>query len=239
MTLTLDDVFAAAVDGSLKALTTERADEVTDDLAREARAACIDALHAGNLGLAHVAAISASMLWIHLGDREQSLVSYVDWQQIEYMRAETPAEYDAARQSLRRATEMAEEVGSRDEAFKAAAIAADCSFWAALGAEGAAEKQRRLVQTLRDVIDVAPLADPAVAVSFERYVSLLAATASEAMSTIWSASHEAEAADLLRELASVADAVVPIDFRYEQAGDAEKTAGTASILAELLDAHGG
>ena len=47
------------------------------------------------------------------------------------MSADTPAEYAQVRTQRLEARNMADEIGARDQAFKAATIAADCSFSAA------------------------------------------------------------------------------------------------------------
>ena len=126
----------------------------------------------------------------------------------------------------------------RDQAFKAATIAADCSFWAAQASSGR-EAEDLVLQTLRDVIAASELADANAGGDFERYVSLLAAAAGEAMSrVVWLDGREAEANDLLRRLAAASDRTIPVDFTYRQTGDAEKTANTASVLTSLADGYG-
>jgi hypothetical protein len=132
---------------------------------------------------------------------------------------------------------MADDIGARDQAFKAATLAADCSFWAS---EAAApqESDDLLLQTLRDIVAASEVAHDDGGADFERYVSLLAAAANTAMSRIWSDEREAEVNELLRQLAEVSDRTIPVDYRYRQIGDAEKTANTASILTALADGYG-
>jgi hypothetical protein len=92
---------------------------------------------------------------------------------------------------------------------------------------------------MRDVIGLEPLVEGERRADFERYVSLVAASASEAMSMFWAVGDNEDIAyGLLRKLARLSDATIPVDFGYEQAGGADKTANTASILARLADEHG-
>jgi hypothetical protein len=235
--VTLQELVQATAEGRLPALLEQRGGELTSDLASQARELFKQALRDGDGGLAEVAAMAAAQAWLQLGDRSQALVNYVDVQQIKYMRAETPEAYEEVRDGLLQSREMAGEIGVRDQAFKAATLAADCSFWAAQ-ASAPLPREELLLQTLRDVIAASAFADPATEGEFERYVSLLAAAASDAMSTIWSDEREVEATGLLRRLAAVADETVPTEFSYRQAGDPEKTAHTAAILVSLSDTYG-
>jgi hypothetical protein len=181
--------------------------------------------------------MTASMAWLRLGNGEESIRNYIDWQQMDYMRAETPAAYAEVRELLLRGREMAEQIGSRDQAFKAAGLAADCSFWASDAARPP-ESHDLLLQALRDIIAASELADPAGKADYERYVSLLAAAATTAMGTVWPEQREPEAQSLLRRLAAASDQTIPVEFRYEQVGDPVKTANTASILTALADGYG-
>src|SRR5437016_1473432 len=102
----------ATAAGRLPALLEERGDELTPELAGEARNLFTEAVQGGNLGLAQTAAMAAASLWLRLGNREQGLVSYVDSLQIDYMRAETPEAYAPVREQFLAARGMAEEVGA-------------------------------------------------------------------------------------------------------------------------------
>jgi hypothetical protein len=236
--MTLQELVEATAQGRLDDLLSEPGNELTPELASQARELFKQAYGAGRMDLAQAAVMTASLAWLRLGDREQAVINFVDWQQIEYMRAETPAAYAQAREGLLNARGMALEIGARDQAFKAATIAADCSFWAAQATHGP-EAEDLLLQTLRDVVAASELAEAHDGADFERYVSLLAAAANEAMSRYWLDEREAEAKDLICRLADASERTIPVDFTYSQAGDAEKTANTASILTALADACGG
>lgn len=234
--MTLEELVNVTASGGLAELLQTRGDEVTPELASEARSLFKQAVQAGNLGLAQVAAIAGAHAWLHLGDRHQGLVNHVDSLQIEYMRAETPEAYAEVREALLQARVMGDEIGDREQAFKAAIIAADCSFWAAQASHPTA-KSGLLLQTMEDIVAASGEADAGDAAEYERYVSLLAATASEAMSTVW-LDDEARAQALLRQLAQAADRTIPTNYSYAQTGDAEKTAQTARVLASLSDDYG-
>jgi hypothetical protein len=245
MTVSVEELIRSAADGTIGAVLDDPAN-LTPELAGEARAAFVQAAAAGEPDVALAAVIAASMMWLRLGDRQQAAVNYVDWQQLEYMRADTPAEYATAREGLQRAVAMADELGDRDQAFKAGGIAADCSFWASEAATAPGEKDEWLLHAMRDLLALQPSVDIALQPSvdserradYERFVSLLAAVATRAMSTFWSQPTRTEATDLLRQLAHLADATVPVDFSYQLAGDPSKTAATARVLARLVDEHG-
>ncbi len=236
--MTLQELVEATAQGRLDDLLSQPGKELTPELASAARELFKQAYGAGNADLAQAAVMTASLAWLRLGDREQAVINFVDWQQMEYMRADAPDAYAEAREGLLRARAMADDVGARDQAFKAATIAADCSFWAAQASSGR-EAEDLVLQTLRDVIAASELADANAGGDFERYVSLLAAAAGEAMSrVVWLDGREAEANDLLRRLAAASDRTIPVDFTYRQTGDAEKTANTASVLTSLADGYG-
>ena len=237
MVITLEALLQSAADGTMGQVVADPAN-ISPELATEARAAFKQATEAGNLSFALVAASAAALTWLHLGNRREALVSYIDWQQLEYMRADSPAEYGAAREGLLTAMTMANDLDDRAEAFKAGQIAADCSFWASESAGGGAAGDQWLIQALRDLIILEPLVDSGERVMYERFVSLLAATANKALSTFWSAD-SGTVDDLLTELARVADATIPVEFTYQLEGGAEKTANTAAVLARLADEHGG
>jgi hypothetical protein len=232
----LQELVEAASEGRLAEALESRSAEITPELAAESRALFKQSLGAGNLDLAQFAAYVAAQAWLVLGDRKQAIVNRVDFNQVEYLRAETPESYAAARDGLLEARGFAEEIGARDEAFKAATIAADCSYWAAQAS--APEHDELLLQAVADIVAASEVADAGARSELERFVSLLAAAASDAMSTVWLDDREARAEQLLRQLAAVADRAVPVDFAYEQAGDAQKTAETTQVLVSLADAYG-
>jgi hypothetical protein len=235
--MTLQELVEATAQGRLRDLLSERGAEVTPELAGEARELFKQALGGGNLGLASVAAAAAAQAWMHLGNRREALVNHVDTVQMEFMAAETPEAYAQARNGLLEAKSMADDIGAGDQAFKALTIAADCSYFAAQASTPQA-KEDLLLQALEDVVAAGAFAYPGAEGDLERYVSLLAATAHEAMTTFWTDDRAGRADELLRRLAKAADETVPVDFSYSQVGDPEKTAQTARVLASLTDEYG-
>jgi hypothetical protein len=235
--VTLQELLEETAAGRLSDLIAQRGGELTPELAGEARNLMKESLQAGNLDLALVAAIAAAHSFLHLGDRQQGLVNHIDSLQIQFMQAQTPEQYAPVRDALLQARTMADELGTREQAFKAAALAADSSYW---GAQAASPPVRDelLLQALADLVQASEVADPNGEADFERYVSLLAAAANEAMSMLWMDENAARAEALLRQLASAADQTIPTDYSYRQIGDPEKTAQTARVLASLSDAYG-
>jgi hypothetical protein len=233
--MTVDEVLRAAADGSLPDLLERRATEVTPDLAEQVREVFSDAVRQREGDLAEVAAMAGAHLWVRIGDRHQAIKNYIDSLQMGYMRANEPDEYLRIRGLLRGAADQAAEVGAPSEAFKAATIAADCSFWAAEASDYPASDELTL-QALDDVLATAAIHDPTSSAEQERFTSLLTAVAQRAMETFWRADDEARASDLLRRLSMAADNTIPEDFKSQEG--TTKTVHVAQILAALSERYG-
>ncbi len=242
-TVHVEELFQAASSGNLSALMSERAAELTPQLAEQARQRALQAISEGNLDLAEVATGTAANVWLQLGNYELAINNLIDMQRVGYMRADQPEQYAHVRTQLLDSVSKAMQVGARLAAFKAATIAADCSYWSAL-ADGP-DSQDLTLQTLRDVIAAADLltADlrvQGIAADGRRFVALAAAAASRAMSIHFMPQDRANAADrLLRRLAAAVTRVVPADFALEQLDEKGRTGQTALAFASLADQYGG
>ncbi len=239
----VEELFQAASSGSLSSLMSERAAELTPQLAEQARQRALQAISVGDLDLAEVATGTAANVWLQLGNYQLAIRNLIDMQQVGYMRADQPEQYAHVRTQLIESVNKAMQVGARLPAFKAATIAADCSYWIAL-ADGP-DGQDLTLQTLRDVIAAADLL-PAdlhalgITADGQRFVALAAAAASRAMSIHFRPRARADVADqLLRQLALAVTRVVPVDFALEQLDEKGKTGQTALAFASLADQYGG
>ena len=86
--MTLQELVEATAQGRLDDLLSQPGKELTPELASAARELFKQAYGAGNADLAQAAVMTASLAWLRLGDREQAVINFVDWQQMEYMRAD-------------------------------------------------------------------------------------------------------------------------------------------------------
>jgi len=232
----------AASRGSLGTFMAERSAESTPQLAEQASELAFQAITGGDLDAAELATGTAAKVWLRLGDYKLAITNVIDMQHVGYMRADKPEQYASLRTKLLGSVIKAMQVGARPAAFKAATIAADCSYWSALAAD--TDSQDLILQTLRDVISAAeilpaslPLTVPAA--DAYRFVTLTAAVASTAMSLYFRPAERADEADkLLRSLASAVTRVVPLDFAFEQLDEKGRTGETAQTFASLADHYG-
>jgi RNase P/RNase MRP subunit POP5 len=236
------ELIQAASSGDLDALLTERAAEITPQLAEQARELAFQAIAAGDLDVAEIATQIAAKVSLRLGDYKLAVRNQIDTQRVAYMRADKPEQYAAVRTQLLDSVNTAMEVGARPEAFKAAMIAADCSYWSAIA--GDAHSQDLTLQTLRDVIAAAELLPASLPLTVpasdaHRFVALIAAIASRAMSMYFRPAQKADEADkLLHELATAAARVVPADYAFERLDEKGRTGQTAQAFASLADQYG-
>jgi hypothetical protein len=220
-----------------EALRARRAD-VTPELAKEAHQAWKDNIRAGRVNDALDAALVARTAYVVLGLQRESLAVHIDLAQSMFMAAQTPDEYSSTRDMALASVELAEQIDAHDLAFRAASIAADCSYWAA-DALGQDERAREwLLTALDDVLSAADRVATTDPAAFGIFVSLLTAVAERCMETFWpSGRQQREAEGGLRALAAAADRLVPPDFEF--AGDQSRTDRIASSLARLSTAYGG
>src|SRR4051812_36507264 len=98
--MTLEELLRAYSDGTLSNMLDGRPGELTPQLAGEARETFKRALSEQDLALAQVSAGAAAQMWLHLGDRPQAIKNYIDFQQLRYMAAQTPPQYEIVRGEL-------------------------------------------------------------------------------------------------------------------------------------------
>jgi hypothetical protein len=239
----LEDLLQATAGGTLPDFLAGHSAELTPKIAEQARETMRGALAAGNLGLAEVAAAAAAQAWLTLGNHQQAIKNLIDLQQMAYMRAEAPAQYAEARTRLLDSVAKAQQIGAHAEAFKAATIAADCSYWAADGS-GGEQRDEEILQTLGDVIAAGQMITDDLTLAQlqgdgERFVSLAAAAANMAMSNYFGTGPRAPQADqLLGRLAATVDRAIPADFSYDQFDAPGKTGQTAQVFTSLSDTYG-
>lgn len=240
----VEALLQAAANRQLGDFMAAHAAEITPQLGEQAREVAVAALSSGNLDLAEIATGAAANVWLKLGNYQMAIKNMIDMQQVGYMRADRPDEYAEARTQLLDSATRARQVGAQAEAFKAATIAADCSYWAAETSSGEPDVQALRLQTLRDVIAAAQFLTEGLRLTelradAERFVSLTAAAAQRAMSVyFWPQARADEADGLLRQLAKIVDQVVPADFAFSQMDAAGKIGQTAQTFATLSDRYG-
>jgi hypothetical protein len=200
------------------------------------------------------AALLANALYRALGDEERSLRAGYEFLEIRYALAGDPEAYGSVREQLARLFARASELGIADLGFEAAALAADCTFFALREVEEP-DRQARTVDVLLD--DLLSTCDALrrcsdcrerVPLSFERFVSLSAATCEAVevtLSGLGSASAllpdgaSREGLDArMRRLAAAVEELVPDGFRYALHGAPEKSATTAGTLSRLSQQYG-
>lgn len=222
--------------GALEKSLEQNKEEITPELASLARQAFKQAISERDGQTAMIAAILASRLYGQLGDRFNELRNQIDFCQMRFMGAQTADEYTQVRKQALQLTDMAKSIPSIPLAFESLTLAADCAFFASEESSGL-DSDDHLVTSLQDLLSAIEYADQVEHDGvFEKFVSLLTAVVNNSMSKLFLDPTQAKVDDLLRRLAPAVEKTVPVEFEF--AGDAEKTANTASVLTQLADRYG-
>lgn len=182
-----------------------------------------------------VGAVSANV-WLRVGEKVKALQSRIDSLQITFMKAETTEAYAETREASLKAMELARSIEAGRQEFTAAVLAADSCFF---GSEcDGGEKIFPTPLLLADVKRAALLAAGRSEDSwFVKFASLFGAAVGKGMSRYPGEKERPAIENTLRELAELADQVIPTDFEFPD--DANKTSQLASVLTQLADRYGG
>ena len=234
----LIQMFQAVTHGpeALEQSLEQNKDKITPELASLARQAFKQAISERDGNTAMLAAILASRLYGHLGDRFNELRNQIDFCQMRFMGAQTADEYTQVRKQALQLSNIAKSLPSIPLAFESLTIAADCAFFASQESSGL-DSDDYLVTTLQDLVGAIEYADQVEHDAvFEKFVSLLAGAVDVCMSRVFLDPTQAKIDDLLRRLALAVEKTIPVEFEF--AGDVEKTAKMAGILTDLDDRYG-
>lgn len=217
--------------GAFRVLADRYSQEITPELADEAHAVFMQASQAGQIGFAAAATVTASNLYLRLGNHYQGLRHFILFQQVRYMAASSADLYQDVRQHAAGLIKNAEEIGALDLAFETATLAANCSFFTADLQDTPGGKEAWLRQTLADLITASRYGPQAGRDGLEQFVSLLGGFA-ESFTTLVP-TPDAALEQELRLLTQAVEGFVPVDFQFRIAGDARKSAANARWLAVL------
>jgi hypothetical protein len=149
------------------------------------------------------------------------------------MVADTPPQYQAVRDQALSLLGLAENAKSRQFAFYATVLAADCAFFIA---QGTNNNVAWLVTTLRDLTAVCDRADGFQKdANFVKFVDLLANVANITMHRLFLDKDQADVDSLLKAIAPRVDELIPADFEYFN--NPQQTAKITAVLTELTDRY--
>jgi hypothetical protein len=215
---------------SFDALRNQYREQLTPQLADEARTAYQEAMRAQQGSRALGAAMVASTLYLTVGDRYRGLRCYIDAQQVRFMLADSQEVYQDIRSECTKLVSMADQIAALDLGFDAATIAANCCYFTARLHDDAEQQALWLRQTLDD-LNLAAAYGPqgAKGAWLYQYVSLLSAFIEE-FTTLVPTPNVAQERQL-RQLAQSVEEFVPVGYSVE--GDPERSAAFAKRLALL------
>src|SRR5262245_8505103 len=99
-------------------------------LGEEVRGLYGEAARAGNAGDAKAAAFAGIFLFLELGMPRESLSSYLDYYQVDYMLARDPDAYRQVREGCQMLLPKAKDIQAADLVFQLATLAGDAAFFA-------------------------------------------------------------------------------------------------------------
>lgn len=232
-------LYKATAEGTLQEALDAEPDLVQEAAAEQAHEDFAGASEAGRPDIAYLAAMTAAIIRLRLGQREQALSDRFDATQALFMIAEERPAYDTARTEALQVGALTLEFGTVGLPFRCWVLAADCSWFAW---EAAEPDKARLLQAMRDCADALQWAGRLTdaqgqLVWLERLASLTGVVAGQAMGTVWPDEQLLEADTLLRRLATGSDNL-PVDLAFESVGGADKAAQVAAMLADLESRYG-
>lgn len=211
--------------------------EITPELAIEARDVFDQALDASQTGLARAAIWVATMIHLQLGNRYEALKAMIDFHQHEFMAANTAEAYVAVSESCDSLIPKAKEITALDLVFRAALVAADSAFYAANSSSTEKERQPWLLNAVRQLVVAADNWQSSLGTNWLRkFATLLGATIDEVEQRLWSETEQEEIRVATRRLTAATEESLPAIFEFP--GEPEKTATLARFLARLSYQHG-
>ncbi len=158
------------------ALLESNAYRLTPELAADARQVYKRAIDTQRYGLAQLATMVATRIYLRMGDRYNGLNSFFDFHQLRYMAANTVEEYSAVQQDTDDFIQKAKEIEALDLIFQGYLLSANCCFFSAPLAQEHRLKTDLLLHALSDLLGAAEYKSaPSDDLWFDQFVSLLAA----------------------------------------------------------------
>lgn len=194
----------------------------------------LEAMQHGALHNALAASMLSTTIHMHQGDRKKAIRSKVQEVEVLYMLADNEDAYQFAFELASTAADHAAEVNSPDVVFWALSLAADSAYWASTTVANPGRK-RWLGATVDTLLRIGavPAVDDAPG-PWSRFVSCLVATYQTITQENWGAEQDAVDANL-RNLAALAERLVPLNFSFD---DPKKTEHVAYHLSALSANYG-
>lgn len=234
MSKLLDELLQSAGSGpaQLSAKVQSLGKALTPALANEASEAYKRAVRNGQAHTALGGAMVASMLYVQLGMRKESLEAHYDVMQLLFMRAESVEDYAGVHEGTRGLVKYAREVRDAEREYGALVLGADAAYFASEAASGNTPLKEKWLQSAIEDVLAAFGAKPGgnvAGATGEKLVSVLCAVAEELQ--LSGLAREPDFAAALRQLAAKTRAHVPPNFVFE--GDPKRSDWMRRILASL------
>ena len=213
----------------------ENPEATTPDFIAEVKRFALEAMQRGAGDAAIAAYLLAGSVYLRNGDRRGMLSSQLNQAEVMFLAAQTTDAYADVFALARNTSGYARQARLPDVAWWAHGLAADSAFWGAEAATAEADRRSWLQQALEALVSAEDLPDPlAAGASLLRLVSVLVAIYQRTVVQEWGPAED-EVDRTLRRLAALAERVIPVDYRFE---DAQKTEHTAHHLAALSQRYG-
>jgi hypothetical protein len=213
----------------------ENPQATTPDFVAEVKRFALEAMQRGAGDAAITAYLLAGSVYRRNGDRRGVLSSQLNQAEVMFLAAQTTDAYADVFSLASNAAGYARQAKAPDVAWWAVGLAADSAFWGSEAAATDPERLSWLQQALEALVSAEDLPDPlAAGASLLRTVSVLVAIYQRTIAQDWGPA-QPEAERSLQRLAALAERVIPVDYRLE---DARKTEHTAHHLAALSQRYG-
>ena len=218
----------------------QNSEMLTLDTLEKAKEIYKAALPSRNINLAAASASFASFIGLHMGRPRDSLNSYIDYNQVLFMIAESLNSYEQVRSSCLEIIPKAKSINDDSLVFRAAILASDCSFFILqLELDHQTEKEWRL-NAVNDLALSAKYSEHyRNDMWFQRFISLLSAISQRLESRLYFDDVEEKSKEKFEEITGIIEKVIPVDFKFSSAiGDNAKSIYVAQTLGGLSYRYG-
>jgi hypothetical protein len=234
-TMADDDILRLLVDAAdpaqFEALFKQYDGRMTVEFAQRAGGLWSYAVDAQKYGLGQRAAMISARVFLRNNKRAESIRAFFEYTQFQFLAANTPAEYDAARKAMRGIAEKALATQAPDTAFMALTRAAECCFFAVQGESDFYKQQDWMRLGVSDLVDASVIM-PANALTalpnfFRTFVDVLCALFNNTRERVW---FDPEMqGDWWRKLADVVERSVPVDYELPGPENHDKRRALAAL----------